>query len=151
MKPDPELLKFYNGWAKKIEAIIQGQAPVKTGKLKSSVQVKFVPSAKGLGGRFLISADATNGQSAFKYGMAFQYGTLDYYTKSVKGKQPIPPSGPKNQRTRPGAGKEGIKPLYWMNLSDTVDQMLMDEVAQATKKFAGELVRKEIKKEKITI
>lgn len=138
-KIDPELLKFYNNWARRIELLIQGQAPVKTGTLKNSVQVKFAPDSAGLGGKFVITTSAE--KNGFKYGLAFQYGTLDFYTRNTANKEPIPP-GQSND-----SSKKGIKPLFWMNLKETDLQKFEDELAKEIGKFSGQLIRKTLAKD----
>lgn len=111
---------LYGKFASRLEAIIRGQAPVKTGKLRASVQVRFV---KGVLEIYLPSET--------KYGTYLHTGTG---SETASGASKIFEDAYFNLRNRkwnpsPGKGVGGIKPRYWMNVSDTQYDAFGDELA----------------------
>lgn len=94
------------------------QAPVRTGKLKKSIEV--VPQLTSDGIRFRETFE--------QYGIFTDSGTGRYYKPN------------KNARwnPRPGKGRGGIKPRYWTNISDRITrdrikQIFRDDLAKQIK------------------
>jgi hypothetical protein len=115
-----DLRSTYNKISRKLEAILRYQAPVDTGRLRNSITVGY--DEKGI-----IIYDPTD------YGMYLHRGTGDerdtasstsdattYYNLLRKRWNP-----------RPGEGKGGIKPRYWMNFEDSIYEMIDEEIEKA--------------------
>jgi hypothetical protein len=115
-----DLTPTYNKISRKLESILRSQAPVDTGNLKNSIAVVY--DAYGF-----IIYDPTD------YGMYLHRGTGEekdaatstddattYYNLLRKKWNP-----------KPGKGEGGIRPRYWMNFSDSVYEMIDQELEKA--------------------
>lgn len=98
-----------------IKTALRAQAPVKTGALQKSVQVKAVLSEDGV--KFT--------PTFLRYGTYLNQGTGRYKVKETKGR-PFNPN--------PGKGTMGIKPRFWLNIQATtmqaVNKILYKEIAK---------------------
>lgn len=99
MSTDPELRRVGALAARLVENQLRNQAPVKTGKLRSSVAV--VP--KYFGERVRLDL------IFLQYGRFQDLGTGQYR---------VPPARRRKWNPNPGRGKGGIKPRFWTTLSD---------------------------------
>ena len=112
-----DLTSTYNKISRKLEAILKSQAPVDTGNLKNSIIVSF--DEKGF-----IIYDSTS------YGMYLHRGTGE--ERNTASSQDDATTYFNLLRMRwnpnPGKGEQGIKPRYWMNFSDSVYEMIDDEL-----------------------
>jgi hypothetical protein len=96
-----------------IEQILKRQVPVKTGALRSSLNVKDVNTAGGI--TFVLQEKA--------YGIFTDMGTGPYKAK-IRGQW----------NPRPGKGKGGIRPRFWKTLSDKdlvrIEMIIEDELSK---------------------
>lgn len=127
-----DLKPTYAKISRKLEAILKSQAPYATGRLSNSVQVNYDEDG------FVISVGA-------KYGIYLHSGTGEeaasrdsdfsevYQTLIERAYDP-----------NPGTGVGGIKPRYWMNFSDTVYEMINDELATAYAEEMDAIIEQEI-------
>jgi hypothetical protein len=112
-----DLTPTYNKISRKLEAILKSQAPVNTGHLKNSIVVVY--DAYGF-----IIYDSTSygmylhsGTGKEKDGAATQNDATTYFNLLKNRWNP-----------NPGKGEGGIKPRYWMNFSDSVYEMIDQEL-----------------------
>lgn len=115
-----DLRPTYNSISRRLEAILRYQAPVDTGHLRSSIIVTY--DAKGL-----LIYDPTS------YGMYLHRGTGDERdtASSTNNETTYLNLLRKRWNPNPGKGTKGIKPRYWMNFSDTVYEMIDQEIEKA--------------------
>lgn len=114
----------YNKIARRLEQILQSQAPVDTGKLKRSIAVEFTengfaiydPTGYGFYTHAGTGREAAGGGS----------NPASIYAQLVN----------KIYNPNPGEGRGGIKPRFWMNFSESVYNMIEDELEKA---YAEEL------------
>jgi hypothetical protein len=129
-----DLKPVYAKISRKLEQILQGQAPVDTGNLKSQVVVTYDEAG------FTISVG--NAQ----YGIYLHEGTG---MEESTGAGSNFASAYLNMtdfafNPRPGEGEGGIKPRYWMNFSDTVYEMINDEISAAYAEAMNEIIQQEL-------
>ena len=112
-----DLTSTYQKISKKLEAILISQAPVDSGRLKNSIAVTFDEQG------FKIY-DPTN------YGMYLHAGTGREKDSAATNNPATTYANLINKKwnPRPGEGKEGIKPTYWMNFSESVYMMIEQEI-----------------------
>ena len=120
--------------SRKLEQILQNQAPFDTGRLKSSIVVQYDDTG------FTISLGSAD------YGMFLHEGTgrekdagansnfSEAYANMIA----------KNWNPNPGEGQEGIKPRYWMNFSDSVYEMINDEISTTYAQAIEEILIEEL-------
>ncbi len=98
-----------------IRTALRAQAPVKTGALQKSVEVRAVLSDNGV--KFTPTFK--------KYGIYLNQGTGRYKVRDTTGR-PFNPN--------PGKGTMGIKPRFWLNLQaatmQAVNKILYKEIAK---------------------
>jgi len=109
-----DLSSVYIKLSRKLESILRYQAPFDTGFLRSQVEVTYTKDGIEIG----------LGQAG--YGTYLHTGT----GQERAGKDPQQLMD-KAWNPKPGKGTEGIKPRYWMNFSESVYEMMMDEIATA--------------------
>jgi hypothetical protein len=128
------LKPVYAQISRKLEQILQGQAPVETGNLRSQVSVTYDETG------FVINLG--NAQ----YGIYLHEGTgmeassgagSDFTSAYLK-------MSDFAWNPRPGMGEGGIKPRYWMNFSDTVYEMINDEISAAYGEAINEIIQQEL-------
>lgn len=117
------LAKILPTISKLVQAELKNQAPVKTGELRKSVQVRAVETQDG----FAIRS------GYLTYGIFLDSGTKRYHR----------PNPNARWNPAPGKGEGGIKPRYWTNLSPEVTLRISKMVAQeTTRQIREELKRK---------
>jgi len=134
MVADSKLKEEYNRITRWVEQIIVSQTPRDTGNLASSVIVTY--ELQGIDPIFKI------GTGNIKYGIFVYEGTGSERDPNPFGKNPI---------KKPGKGKGGIKPTYFLNLSNKDKKRLTKEIVLAIKRFMIIEAKKELTKEKIKI
>lgn len=119
-----KLDQTYNKIARRLEQILQMQAPVDTGRLKRSIAVTFTENGFAIydptGYGFYTHAGTG------REGAGSGNNTASIYAQLVN----------KIYNPNPGEGRGGIKPRYWMNFSESVYNMIEDELEKA---YAEEL------------
>lgn len=125
---------MYAKFSRRIEAILRSQAPRRTGALAESIRV--IVNREGL----QIVLQPLQGKKS--YGEYLHRGTgeeraagssTDFETTYVQLMD-------RAWNPRPGRGVGGIKPRYFLNLNDTVYEMMNDELAQEFAKQQGEFL-----------
>lgn len=134
MVADNKLKEEYNRITRWIEQVIVSQTPRDTGELASSVFVTYELQE--------ISPIFKIGTGSIKYGIFIYEGTGSEKDPNPFGKNPI---------LNPGKGNGGIKPTYFLNLSNKDKKRMTKEVALAIKNFMITEAKKELTKEKIKI
>lgn len=100
--------------ARLMAANLRRQAPVDTGALRRSIKVQ---------GR--MTGDRINFSITYlAYGKFTDMGTGRYHTRTRRSWNP-----------RPGRGRGGIKPRFWLTLERAVYENLQRRIAKATGKF----------------
>ena len=138
MEKKLDLTPTYLKISKRLEAILQDQAPVDTGTLRRSVSVRYDKNGIWINPGMI--------DSPTKYGIFLHTGTNEERASGA---------GDWNEKTyanlsdrawnpRPGTGHGGIKPRYWMNFSDTVYDMITDEIAQVFAEAETELMQEQM-------
>jgi len=122
---------LYGKFARRLEAIIRSQAPVKTGALKESVQVRFV---KGVLEIYLPSER--------KYGTYLHTGTGKETAGGSSKEFADAYFNLRNNKWNPSPGKGvgGIRPRFWMNVSEAQYDAFGDELAQEFAKQEGKII-----------
>ena len=115
MASELDITPAMNLAARVYQTRLRYQAPVATGKLRSSVKVRAVSNKDGF--QLVVSY--------LDYGIFTDSGTTRYHR----------PSETAQWRPRPGKGKGGIKPRYWTNVQDEttvsrVTKIITQEVAK---------------------
>jgi len=114
MAEDIDFKEAINMASRMMTANLRKQVPVKTGTLRNSVSVKG--SYDGTTLSFKVGS--------LKYGVYLDSGTGRYKTKQRKQWNP-----------RPGVGKGGIKPRFWMTFEKAVFESMRKRVAKAVGNF----------------
>lgn len=113
------LTQTYNKIARRLEQILQSQAPVDTGRLRRSIAVEFTENGFAIydptGYGFYTHAGT--GREAAGKGS----NTASIYAQLAN----------KIYNPDPGKGRDGIKPRFWMNFSESVYKMIEDELEKA--------------------
>lgn len=129
-----DLKPTYATISRKLEQVLQNQAPYKTGRLRASVQVTFDETG------FVINLGSAT------YGIFLHEGTererdggatSDFATAYTNMAQ-------KNWNPNPGEGTDGIKPRYWMNFSDSIYEMINEEISAAYAEAINEILIEEL-------
>jgi hypothetical protein len=124
----------YNKIARRLEQVLQMQAPIDTGRLKRSIAVAFDENG-------FVIYDPTG------YGFYTHAGTGREAATSGDNPRTIYDAlSNKKYNPNPGQGKGGIKPRYWMNFSDSVYQMIDDELEKAYSEELEEDITKMLNK-----
>lgn len=123
MAKDLDITPAMNLAARIYQTRLKYQAPVATGKLKSSIKVKVVANKSG----FQLVATYDD------YGIFTDSGTKRYHR----------PSDTAQWRPRPGKGRGGIKPRYWTNIQDeSTVRRVTDIIAKEVAKQVRQQFRK---------
>ena len=120
MEKTLDLTPTYQKISKRLESILQGQAPVDTGALRRSVYVRYDKNG--------IYINPGMIDSETKYGIFLHTGTNDERAAGAGdwGDKTYANLSDKAWNPRPGSGHGGIRPRYWMNFADTVYDMITD-------------------------
>lgn len=114
-----DLRETYNKIARRLEQILQLQAPVDTGRLRKSIAVTY--DKKGF-----VIYDPTG------YGFYTHAGTgRESASKGSNPESVYDALGDRTWNPNPGVGKGGIKPRFWMNFSESVYEMINTELEKA--------------------
>lgn len=120
--------------SRKLEQILQGQAPVKTGNLRSQVAVIYDEDGFEINlGNAQYGIYQHQGTGKEKSSRASSNFSEGYYQMTDFAWNP-----------NPGRGDGGIKPKYWMNFSDTVYEMINDEISTAYAEAIDEIISEEL-------
>ena len=116
-----DLSQALNKICRELESILQNQAPKRTGALKDSIQV--VPDGN----------DGITIQIGAKYGIYLYRGTGSERDPMSDEDDSVAYDNlyTKKWDPKPGKGKGGMKPRYWMNFSTTVWEQAQDELERA--------------------
>ena len=125
---NPILKKEYGLLARKMESILKYQAPKDTGFLGSQVSVTYEIGSDGRSVKFVTDLGGA------RYGIFLNQGS---------GSERDPNPGRGKWDPNPGRGKGGIKPSYWMNFSDTQNDVFIDEIIQAQLLTEVEIIAEE--------
>ena len=118
--------------SRKLESILRSQAPFATGDLANSVRVVYDET----GFEIVIGV---------KYGIYLHRGTMDESADSSSDFSAVYQNLIDKAFTpNPGTGVGGIKPRYWMNFSDSVYEMINDELATAYAEQMDEIIEQEL-------
>jgi hypothetical protein len=128
------LKPVYASISRKLEKILQGQAPVKTGNLRASVVVTYDETGFVINlGNAQYGIYLHQGTGREKSSRAGSDFSNDYFDMTDFAWNP-----------NPGKGEGGIKPRYWMNFSDTIYEMINDEISLAYAEAIDEIVMEEL-------
>lgn len=129
-----DLKPVYAQISRKLEQILQGQAPVASGNLRSQVTVTYdetgfvISLGNATYGIYLHEGTGMEASSGAGSNFATAYLNMSDFTWNP----------------RPGMGEGGIKPRYWMNFSDTVYEMINDEISAAYAEAINQIVQQEL-------
>lgn len=120
-----DLTRTYQKIARKLEQILQNQAPVNSGNLRNSIRVEFDEN----GFAIILGANA-------QYGFYLHTGTGDEKAAGTTSNfETTYMNLARNAYIEnPGPGTGGIKPRYWLNFSDSVYEMINSEIEKAMAK-----------------
>lgn len=122
------LKEVYGKTARKMEQILQTQAPKLTGKLRNSIRVDYSITDKQGSVSFTITLNGA------PYGWYLQTGTGEERDNNPSNKKWNP---------NPAKGIGGIEPRYWMNFSDVEKQVFLNDVKKIQIKARKEIIKKE--------
>ena len=127
-----DLKPTYAKISRKLESILRSQAPFQTGALANSVRV-------------IYDTDGFEIVVGVKYGIYLHRGTMEESAdRSSDFSEVYQNLIERAFDPNPGTGVGGIKPRYWMNFSDTVYEMINDELATAYAEQMDEIIEQEI-------
>jgi hypothetical protein len=116
-KFDSILTPATNKASRLISAQMRRQAPKDTGALRSSVKVKLTRT-----GDLEKGFTFTYTTEFLKYGIYTDLGTGNYgVSETQRG----------NWNPKPGKGKGGIKPRFWLSLADSIKDPILQDLAEA--------------------
>lgn len=129
-----DLKPAYARISRKLETILQGQAPSKTGNLRSQIVVTYDESGFVINvGNAQYGIYLHEGTERERSGKADSDFTKGYFQMSDLSWNP-----------NPGTGVGGIKPRYWMNFNDSVYEMINDEISIAYAEAMNEIIMEEL-------
>lgn len=132
-----DLQAAFQDVAKNIERTLRGQAPSE--KLKSAIQVRY--ERNGDEDDFVIDYDADN----YMYGIYLHRGTMEERDPEASDDLQAMAEAFVQRRpdNNPGKGKGGIKPRYWLTLTQIDIDRYQDEIEQAIDQALQEAIENE--------
>lgn len=125
-------------YARQMQDVLRNQAPVRTGSLRDSIDIRVVKTADG----WSVT------RSYLAYGVYTNLGTGDYNTVKYGTKQSNPFFLP-SWEPAPGVGVGGIKPRYWESMRSMVSEtntlkknLLRDLGAEVSNRMKATLKKK---------
>lgn len=132
-----ELEKAFQEIAKEIELTLRSQAPSE--KLKSAIQVSY--ERVNDEDNFVINYDSDN----YMYGIYLHRGTKEERDPEASDdfQEMAEAFVQRRPNNNPGRGKGGIKPRYWLTLTQIDIERYQQEIEQAIDQALQEVIEKE--------